>query len=84
VLAKIHRGADADARACEAGPVTFPADRRIETRLGVLDVAVQLRGDGRCVAWLAGDYPELAHLGGAIAETEDAAVARLAAMVDDG
>ncbi len=62
--------------------MTFPADRQIETRLGLLDVAVQLREDGRCLARLAGDYPELEQLGGAIGDTEDEAVARLAAMVD--
>lgn len=53
--------------------VTFPADR-IVTSLGPLDVAVQLRQDGRCLARLAGDYPELARLGGAIGDTEDEAV----------
>jgi hypothetical protein len=62
--------------------VTFPADRQIQTRLGLLDVAVQLREDGRCTARLAGDSPELEHLGGAIGDTEDEAVERLAAMVD--
>ncbi len=63
--------------------MTFPADRRIATRLGLLDIAVQLREDGRCLARLAGDYPELEHLGGAIGETEEEAVERLAAMVDE-
>ncbi len=63
--------------------MTFPADRRIATRFGLVDVAVQLRPDGRCLARLAGDYPELEHLGGAIGGTEDEAVARLAAMVNE-
>lgn len=49
--------------------MTFPADRQIDTRRGLLDVAVTLRPDGRCLAWLAGDYPEFAGLGGAIGET---------------
>lgn len=63
--------------------MTFPADRQIVTHLGLLDVSVQLRPDGRCVARLDGDYPEqLASLAGAIGDTEDEAVARLAAMVD--
>ncbi len=63
--------------------MTFPADRQIATRFGLLDVAVELRPDGRCLARLAGDYPELEHLAGAIGDTEDEAVTRLAAMVDD-
>jgi hypothetical protein len=43
---------------------------------------VQLRPDGRCLARLAGDYPELEHFGGAIGDTEDEAVERLAGMID--
>lgn len=62
--------------------MTFPADRQIVTRFGLLDVSVQIREDGRCVARLAGDYPELEQLGWAIGDTEDDAVERLAALVE--
>lgn len=61
--------------------MTFLADRQVVTRFGLLDVAVHLREDGRCVARLAGDYPEFVRLGAAFGDTEDEAVARLAEMV---
>ena len=51
---------------------------------GLLDVDVQLRPEGRSVALLAGRYPELQGIGGAIVATEDEAVARLAGIVDRG
>ena len=52
------------------------------TRLGLLDVTVHLRDDGRCLVRLACSYPELSRLGGAIGDTEDDAVVRLAEMVN--
>jgi hypothetical protein len=64
--------------------VTFPADRQIATRLGMLDVAVTVLPDGRCIARIVSDYPDLAGMAGAIGETEDEAVARLAAMIGAG
>ncbi len=62
--------------------MSFAGDRQIETRLGLLDVAVKLREDGRCLARLVGDCPELAHLGGAIGDDEHQAVGRLGEMAD--
>ena len=44
-------------------------------------MTVELRPNGQYVARLAGDYTELAHLGGAIGDTADEAVEGLAATV---
>ncbi len=62
--------------------MTFPADRQIATRFGLLDVTVRVLGGGRVEARLAPGTKPRSLDGTATAATEDEAVARLVKAID--
>lgn len=64
--------------------MTFPADRRLRTRFGLLDVALRTRADGTVVATLAQpeQHPRLSAVTAAFGEDEEQAVERLAEALE--
>lgn len=63
--------------------MTFPSDRRIETRFGLVDVALE-QHDGGVYARLARpqDWPRLSAIRGAIGADEDEACERLRSAIE--